>query len=274
MNWTPSSWRKRPAMQMPTYADPVALGSVETMLASAPPLTTAADNLELSNAMAEVAEGRAFLLQGGDCAETFAEFGADRVRLSFNLILHMAALIRASSGQPVVKVARMAGQFAKPRSSPTETIGTLTLPVYRGDIVNGPDFDAVSRTPDPMRMLEAHRQSKVTVDLMRAYSAAAYADISEFHRSARKRLGLPFEHAATEGDLRKPVQMFTSHEALLLNYEQSMTHWDDATEAWWALSGNMLWIGDRTPQAGRRACRIYARHQEHDRPQVRAEPGA
>ena len=138
MNWNPSSWRKRPAAQQPSYPDPVALASVETMLASAAPLTSAADNLELTNAMAEVAKGRAFLLQGGDCAETFAEFGADRVRLSFNLILHMAALIRASTNQPVVKVARMAGQFAKPRSSPTETIGTQSLPTYRGDIVNGP----------------------------------------------------------------------------------------------------------------------------------------
>jgi 3-deoxy-7-phosphoheptulonate synthase len=160
----------------------------------------------------------------------------------------MAAIIRESATGEVVKVARMAGQFAKPRSADTETIAGLTLPSYRGDIVNGPDFDAKSRTPDPLRMLEAHRQSKVTIDLIKAYSAAAYADLSEIHRVARRRLGLAFEHATPQGDVAKPVELFTSHEALLLNYEQALTRWDELTESWWATSAHMIWIGERTRQ--------------------------
>ena len=248
MSWTPASWRGRPALQLPTYPDPHALEMAESCLEASAPLGSVTENRLLSSALADVAEGRGFLLQGGDCAETFAEFGADKVRRSFNLLLQMAAMIREASGGEVVKIARTAGQFAKPRSADIERLNDVELPTYRGDIVNGPDFDEKSRTPDPLRMLEAHRQSKVTIDLIKAYSAAAYADLSEIHRIARRRLGLAFDHATPEGDAARPVNMFTSHEALLLNYEQALTRWDDLTESWWATSAHMIWIGERTRQ--------------------------
>jgi 3-deoxy-7-phosphoheptulonate synthase len=246
MSWSPGSWRASAATQLPAYFDEVALNAVETCLASAAPLTSVAAGKQLTAELAEVAAGRGFLLQGGDCAESFAEFGADKVRLNFNLLLDAAASIRAAGHGPVVKVARIAGQFAKPRSVDTETIGGITLPAYRGDIVNAPDFDARSRTPDPLRMLEAHRQSRVTIDLLDAYSAAAYADMSNMHLAARSRLGLGFDHAPC--GLDGPVRIFTSHEALLLPYEQALTAWDEASESWWAHSAHMLWLGDRTRQ--------------------------
>jgi len=198
--------------------------------------------------LADVANGRGFLLQGGDCAESFAEFGADKVRLIFNLLLQLAAQIRGPAGAPVVKVARIAGQFAKPRSSPTEAVGGVTLPVYRGDIINGADFSEQVRTPDPMRMLEAHRQARVTIDLLKAYAAAAYAPLSDLHRMSRQRIGLAAEHALPPGDLTRPVELFTSHEALLLPYEQALTRRDDQTGRWWSCSAHMLWLGDRTRQ--------------------------
>jgi 3-deoxy-7-phosphoheptulonate synthase len=248
MSWTPSSWRDHPAEQLPAYPDAHALEMAESCLEASAQLASVTENRALSAKLAEVAQGNGFLLQGGDCAETFAEFGADKVRRSFNLLLQMAAMIRTASSGEVVKVARLAGQFGKPRSAPDETIGGITLPSYRGDIVNGPDFDLASRTPDPVRMLEAHRQSKVTIDLLKAYSAAAYADLSEIHRAARRRLGLGFEHATPQGDIAQPAEMFTSHEALLLNYEQALTRWDELTEAWWATSAHMIWIGERTRQ--------------------------
>ncbi len=248
MSWSPSSWRDRPALQMPAYPDPLVMEMAESCLEASAPLAPVTESRLLSTRLAEVAEGKGFLLQGGDCAETFAEFGADKVRRSFNLLLQMAAMLSEASDGEVVKVARMAGQFAKPRSAETETLGGLTLPSYRGDIVNGPDFDARSRTPDPLRMLEAHRQSRVTIDLLKAYSAAAYADLSEIHRVARRRLGLAFDHVTPEGDSAGPVDMFTSHEALLLNYEQALTRRDELTESWWATSAHMIWIGERTRQ--------------------------
>ena len=248
MSWTPISWRDRPALQLPQYPDPHALEMAESCLEASAPLGSVTENRALTAKLAEVSAGNGFLLQGGDCAETFAEFGADKVRRSFNLLLQMAAMIREAGGGEVVKLARMAGQFAKPRSADMETIGSDTLPSYRGDIVNGPDFDAKSRTPDPLRMLEAHRQSKVTIDLLKAYSAAAYADLSEIHRVARRRLGRSFEHATPQGDIAQPAEVFTSHEALLLNYEQALTRWDELTESWWATSAHMIWIGERTRQ--------------------------
>ncbi len=248
MSWTPASWRDKPALQMPSYPDRHALEMAESCLEASAPLGSVTENRLLTAKLADIAEGRGFLLQGGDCAETFAEFGADKVRRSFNLLLQMAAMLREAAGGEVVKVARMAGQFAKPRSTEMETLGGTSLPSYRGDIVNGPDFDAKSRAPDPLRMLEAHRQSRVTIDLLKAYSAAAYADLSEIHRVARRRLGLAFDHATPQGDVVKPVDMFTSHEALLLNYEQALTRWDELTESWWATSAHMIWIGERTRQ--------------------------
>ena len=236
MTWSPSSWRDRPAAQMPTYPDPATLDRVEKRLSAAAPLVDIADILHLKAQLARVAAGRVFLLQGGDCAESFAEFGSDKVRTTFSLLLHMGILLRARSGAEVVHLARIAGQFAKPRSSDAETVNGVTLPSYRGDAVNGPAFDAASRTPDPRRLLDAHRQAQVTIELLKAYAAAAYADLPAINR------------AVGSVEPPRPVSMFTSHEALLLNYEQALTRFDEASERWWALSGHMVWIGDRTRQ--------------------------
>ncbi|MGZ8282582.1 MAG: 3-deoxy-7-phosphoheptulonate synthase [Allosphingosinicella sp.] len=245
MSWTPGSWRQHPARQLPSYPDAEALARVESRLGAAAPLTGVAETRRLSGLLAEASAGRAFLLQGGDCAESFAEFGADKVRTMFNLLLEMAAMLSAGGGREIVTVARIAGQFAKPRSAPTETVGGVTLPSYRGDIVNGSAFEARSRAPDADRMLQAHRQARVTLELMHAFAAAAYADLGEIRRSARERLGLAGDRALETG---APAPVFTSHEALLLHYEQALTRWDEESEGWWATSGHMLWLGDRTRQ--------------------------
>ncbi|MDB5670335.1 MAG: 3-deoxy-7-phosphoheptulonate synthase class, partial [Alphaproteobacteria bacterium] len=169
-----------------------------------------------------------------DCAESFAEFGADKVRTTFNLLLRMGAMLQSGADIPIVHLARIAGQFAKPRSAATETVGEIILPSYRGDAVNGSDFSRASRTPDPKRLLEAHRQAEVTVELLDAFAAASYADLRRIHNEA-----------GIQADVR-PISMFTSHEALLLNYEQALARYDQATESWWATSGHLIWIGDRT----------------------------
>jgi 3-deoxy-7-phosphoheptulonate synthase len=236
VEWSPGSWRARPAEQMADYPDPDALARVERRLGGSESLVEIADIIHLRAALARVANGEAVILQGGDCAESFAEFNADKVRVTYNLLLKMGALLRASGAGDVVHLARIAGQFAKPRSSSSEKIGDVTLPSYRGDAVNGPAFTAAARTPDPKRLLEAHRQAQVTVQLLDAYAAASYADLPAVHREVGLR------------EPSRPVAMFTSHEALLLNYEQAMTRYDDASEQWWATSGHMLWIGDRTRQ--------------------------
>jgi 3-deoxy-7-phosphoheptulonate synthase len=233
-NWAPDTWRGQAPTQLPTYPDPAALARVERRLAGSAPLVDVADIIHLRAALARVARGSGFLLQGGDCAESFAEFGADKVRVTYNLLLQMGAALRAASGGEVVHLARIAGQFAKPRSSPDETIGGVTLPSYRGDAVNGPAFTHAARTPDPRRLLDAHRQAQVTIKLLQAYADASYADLPDIHR----------EVGLTEPP--RPVAMFTSHEALLLNYEQALTRYDEGSESWWATSGHMIWIGDRT----------------------------
>jgi len=234
--WSPASWRSRDAAQLPHYPDAGALARVERRLAGSAPLVEVADIIHLHAALARVASGSGFLLQGGDCAESFAEFGADKVRVTYNLLLHMGAILRAAGAGEVVHLARIAGQFAKPRSSLDETAGGVTLPSYRGDAVNGPDFTAADRIPDPRRLLDAHRQAQVTIELLHAYAAASYADLPEIHASVGLR------------EPPRPVAMFTSHEALLLPYEQALTRFDKASESWWATSGHMLWIGDRTRQ--------------------------
>ena len=183
MDWTPHSWRDRPAVQLPDYPDDDALARVEQRLAMVPPLASVADILHLQSQLAQVAAGHAFLLQGGDCAESFAEFTADKVRTTFHLMLQMGATLRAGSGSDIVHLARIAGQFAKPRSADTETIGGVTLPSYRGDAVNGPGFTAVARTPDPERLIDAHRQAQATIDLLKAFSVASYADLPEIYRA-------------------------------------------------------------------------------------------
>jgi 3-deoxy-7-phosphoheptulonate synthase len=232
--WSPSSWRLRRAEQLPAYPDSGALSRVERRLEAAPPLVSVADIMMLRASLARVAAGDAFILQGGDCAESFAEFGADKVRDTYSLLLRMGAMLRAGSGADIVHLARIAGQFAKPRSSGSETVDGTTLPAYRGDAVNGAPFTAAARTPDPRRLLDAHRQAQVTIDLLHAYAAASYADLPAIHRA----VGLAPQ--------ARPVAMYTSHEALLLNYEQALSRFDEASESWWAMAGHMIWIGDRT----------------------------
>ena len=235
-DWSPDSWRQRAAQQLPDYPDVGALQRVERRLAGSAPLVDTADIIHLRAKLARVATGEGFLLQGGDCAESFAEFRAEKVRMTYNLLLRMGARLRAAGAGELVHLARIAGQFAKPRSSSLETIEGVTLPSYRGDAVNGPAFTPASRTPDPRRLLDAHRQAQVTIELLTAYASASYADLPGVH------------HEVGLTDPPRPVSMFTSHEALLLNYEQSLARFDEASESWWATSGHMLWIGDRTRQ--------------------------
>lgn len=233
--WSPDSWRDRPAQQLVEYPDANALARVERRLSGSEPLVEIADVIHLRAALSRVASGQAFIIQGGDCAESFAEFDADKVRVTYNLLLRMGAMIRAA-GTDVVHLARIAGQFAKPRSATTETIDGVALPSYRGDAVNSPGFTASARMPDPKRLLDAHRQAQVTIELLQAYASASYADLPKVHRE----VGLK--------EPSRPVAMFTSHEALLLNYEQALTRYDEASEQYWATSGHMIWIGDRTRQ--------------------------
>ncbi|HTV37093.1 MAG TPA: 3-deoxy-7-phosphoheptulonate synthase, partial [Xanthobacteraceae bacterium] len=180
--WSPDSWRSKPRMQMPDYPDAKALADVEGQLASFPPLVFAGEARNLKKALAEVAAGRAFLLQGGDCAESFAEHGANNIRDFFRLFLQMAVVLTYAAASPVVKVGRVAGQFAKPRTSPTEKRGSVELPSYRGDIINGNDFNAEARVPDPRRQLEAYRQSAATLNLLRAFATGGYANLSNVHQ--------------------------------------------------------------------------------------------
>jgi 3-deoxy-7-phosphoheptulonate synthase len=237
-DWSPASWRSKPVTQMPVYPDAALLRQVEQRVAASRALVQVADIERLKERLATVAAGRAFLLQGGDCAESFAEFGASKVRTAFDLLLRMGAMIGAGGSREIVHLARIAGQFAKPRSSPLETIDGVTLPSYRGDAVNGPGFTAAERTPDSKRLLQAYRQARATIDLVGGLSAASYADIAAIHRE----LGLAVPDA--------PVAMFTSHEALLLNYEQALVRTDAATGRSWATSGHMIWLGDRTRMIG------------------------
>jgi 3-deoxy-7-phosphoheptulonate synthase len=269
--WTPASWRGRPAKHIPIdYPDPAAVTRVEAELARMPPLVFAGEARRLKSLLADVAAGKAFLLQGGDCAESFKEFSADNIRDTFRLILQMAVILTFAGGKPVVKVGRMAGQFAKPRSEPTETIDGVTLPSYRGDNINGMEFDAASRAPDPERLLKAYAQSASTLNLLRAFAGGGYADLHNIHRwtlgfvegspqGARYReLGdkisetLTFMQAIgvtpqTHSELYR-VEFFTCHEALLLGFEQAMTRIDSTSGDWYDVSAHLLWIGERTRQ--------------------------
>ncbi|HXQ47168.1 MAG TPA: 3-deoxy-7-phosphoheptulonate synthase class II [Caulobacteraceae bacterium] len=269
--WTPSSWRGKPAKQMPTdYPDAEALARVETELRRMPPLVFAGEARRLKSLLGDVAAGRAFLLQGGDCAESFKEFAADNIRDTFRLILQMAVVLTFAGGKPVVKVGRMAGQFAKPRSEPTETIDGVTLPSYRGDNINGMDFDPASRIPDPERLLKAYAQSSATLNLLRAFAGGGYADLYNIHRwtlgfvadspqGARYReLSDKISEALTfmaaigvtpesQPDLHR-VEFFTAHEGLLLGYEEALTRVDSTTGDWYDVSAHLVWIGERTRQ--------------------------
>ena len=269
--WTPSSWRAKPAKHLPTdYPDMAALEGVEKTLRAYPPLVFAGEARSLKAKLAEVSAGRAFLLQGGDCAESFKEFSADNIRDTFRVLLQMAVVLTFAGGKPVVKVGRMAGQFAKPRSSATETIGEVTLPSYRGDIINGMGFTPEERTPDPDRLLRAYNQSAATLNLLRAFAGGGYADLHNIHRwtlgfvegspnSARYREladkiseSLSFMQAIgvtpeSHQEMHR-VDVFTSHEALLLGFEEAMTRVDSTSGDLYDTSAHLLWIGERTRQ--------------------------
>jgi len=268
--WTKSDWRGKPRIQMPTYTDQAALGAVETQLAKYPPLVFAGEARRLRDQLGEVAEGRAFLLQGGDCAESFNEFSADTIRDTFRVMLQMAVVLTYGAKLPVVKVGRMAGQFAKPRSADTEVIDGVELPSYRGDIINDISFTPEARIPDAARMLRAYTQAAASLNLLRAFSSGGYADIHKVHQwtlgftgdagatdkyrelAARISDSLDFMTAAgvNSGNSNKlrTVDFYTSHEALLLEYEEALCRIDSTTGLPVAGSGHMIWIGDRTRQ--------------------------
>jgi 3-deoxy-7-phosphoheptulonate synthase len=268
--WTPNSWRAKPIQQVPAYPNAGALADTEARLATFPPLVFAGEARKLKKQLATVAAGDAFLLQGGDCAESFAEHGADNIRDFFRVFLQMAIVLTYAGAQPVVKVGRVAGQFAKPRSSDNETIDGVTLPSYRGDIINGTSFDAASRVPDPARQEMAYRQSAATLNLLRAFAQGGYASLENVHQwmmgfVADSPQGERYEALAnriTETiDFMRAVgitsesnyslretDFYTSHEALLLGYEEALTRVDSTSGDWYATSGHMIWIGDRTRQ--------------------------
>ncbi|RTM06719.1 MAG: 3-deoxy-7-phosphoheptulonate synthase class II [Hyphomicrobiales bacterium] len=268
--WSPNSWREKPIKQVPAYPDLAALKATEAQLATFPPLVFAGEARKLKKQLAAVAAGEAFLLQGGDCAESFAEHGADNIRDFFRVFLQMSVVLTFAGAQPVVKVGRVAGQFAKPRSSDNETKGGVTLPSYRGDIINGIEFDAKSRIPDPARQEMAYRQSAATLNLLRAFAQGGYASLENVHRwmlgfVADSPQGEKYESLAnritetmdfmravgitseTNFALRE-TDFYTSHEALLLGYEEALTRVDSTSGDWYATSGHMIWIGDRTRQ--------------------------
>ena len=269
-SWTPQSWRDKPISQVPAYPDAAKLIAAEKQLASFPPLVFAGEARELKSHLAEVARGEAFLLQGGDCAESFAEHGADHIRDFFRVFLQMAVVLTHGAGKPVLKVGRIAGQFAKPRSADTETIDGVTLPSYRGDIINDIGFTPEARNPDPERLLLAYRQSAATLNLLRAFASGGYANLARVHEWTMgfmkdSNTNSKFEEVAKKIDdaidfmralgltpdntqqLRE-TRFYTSHEALLLGYEEALTRRDSITNDWYATSGHMLWIGDRTRQ--------------------------
>lgn len=267
--WQKTDWRKLPRVQMPDYPDAGALQAVEERLASYPPLVFAGEARRLKAHLAAVGRGEAFLLQGGDCAESFAEFSADSIRDTFKVMLQMAMVLTWGAKVPVVKVGRMAGQFAKPRSSPTEVVGGVELPSYKGDIINAFEPDPAARVPDPARMLQAYTQAAATLNLLRAFSTGGYADMHAVHawtlgftdtpeaekyRDLANRISdtLDFMEAAgirEEAEhVLQTVEFYTSHEALLLEYEEALTRVDSTTGQVLAGSGHMIWIGDRTRQ--------------------------
>jgi len=268
--WTPAGWRSKPAKQMPVYADAAALTNVEARLAQLPPLVFAGEARKLKKRLAQVAKGEAFLFQGGDCAESFAEFSANNIRDTFRIILQMAVVLTFGGGVPVVKVGRMGGQFAKPRSDDNETRNGVKLPSYRGDIVNGLDFTESARRPDPERMIKVYNQSASTLNLLRAFIQGGYADLHRVHqwnldfverslqgaryRDLASRIAETLNFMAacnitseTSSQIRE-TEFYTSHEALLLPYEQAMTRVDSTTNDWYDVSAHMLWIGERTRQ--------------------------
>jgi len=268
-DWQKTDWRAKPRVQMPDYTDAAALANVERRLSDYPPLVFAGEARRLKSQLGAAARGEAFLLQGGDCAEAFDQFSADAIRDTFKVMLQMAMVLTYGAKVPVVKVGRMAGQFAKPRSAPTEIVDGVELPSYRGDIINDMPFTAEARVPDPARMLQAYTQAAATLNLLRAFSTGGYADVHQVHQwtlgftessKAEKYRemashitdALDFMTAAgIDGDnahTLRSVDFYTSHEGLLLEYEEALTRLDSTSGKWLAGSGHMLWIGDRTRQ--------------------------
>ncbi|MCH2069078.1 class II 3-deoxy-7-phosphoheptulonate synthase [Shimia sp.] len=268
-DWQKSDWRAKPRIQMPEYTDDAELKAVEAKLASYPPLVFAGEARRLKAQLGAASRGEAFLLQGGDCAESFEQFSADGIRDTFKVMLQMAMVLTYGAKVPVVKVGRMAGQFAKPRSAPTETLDGVELPSYRGDIINELDFTPESRIPNPNKMLQAYTQAAATLNLLRAFSTGGYADVHQVHswtlgftegekatkyRDMANRISdtLDFMKAAgvTSDRLHslQTVDFYTSHESLLLEYEEALTRLDSTSGKWLAGSGHMIWIGDRTRQ--------------------------
>ena len=268
--WSPDSWRAKPIVQVPDYPDAQVLADVEAKLATYPPLVFAGEARALKKQLADVAAGNGFLLQGGDCAESFLEHRADNIRDFFRVFLQMAIVLTYAGGTPVVKLGRIAGQFAKPRSSPTEKKDGVELPSYRGDIINGPEFTSIARIPDPNRQIEAYRQSAATLNLIRAFATGGYADLERVHQwnmgfvkdspQGHRYQELADRIAETMGFMRacgitsentpqlRATSFYTSHEALLLGFEQAMTRLDSTSGDYYATTGHMLWIGDRTRQ--------------------------
>jgi 3-deoxy-7-phosphoheptulonate synthase len=269
-DWSPASWRSKPIVQAPAYPDASALADVEARLRRHPPLVFAGEARTLTAALGRAARGEAFLLQGGDCAESFAEFHPDTIRDTFKVLLQMAVVLTFGGSCPVIKVGRMAGQFAKPRSSPTETRGDAAVASYRGDIVNGHAFDEAARIPDPMRMLRAYSQSAATLNLLRAFAQGGFADLHRVNQwnlafVAASPQGARYEALAARiddalafmaafgltSDAVPPMRetaLYTSHDALLLPYEQALTRVDSESGDWYDCSAHMPWIGERTRQ--------------------------
>ncbi|WP_438863070.1 class II 3-deoxy-7-phosphoheptulonate synthase [Neptunicella sp.] len=268
--WQPDSWRQKPILQQPQYEDAQQLQEVEQRLHSYPPVVFAAEARQLFIQLADVSQGKGFLLQGGDCAESFDEFNAPKIRDTFKVILQMAVVLTYAGKCPVTKVARMAGQYAKPRSGDFETIDGVSLPSYRGDIINSFEFTEAARRPDPQRMVEAYHRASSTLNLLRAFAQGGLADLHEVNRwnmafvennplkeryqTMANNLHDALEFMSVVGinaDNHKAISettLFTSHEALLLNYEQALTRRDTMTGDWYNCSAHMLWIGERTRQ--------------------------
>jgi 3-deoxy-7-phosphoheptulonate synthase len=268
--WSPDSWRNKPIIQVPEYEDQLKLEEVEKRLSGYPPLVFAGEARSLKGQLAKVAAGEAFLLQGGDCAESFQEFHPDNIRDTFKVLLQMAVVLTFGASCPVVKVGRLAGQFAKPRSGDTEIIEGVELPSYRGDIINGIEFTRDKRAPDPERMVQAYNQSAATLNLIRAFAQGGFADLHRVHqwnmgfvdddaigeryKDIAERLDESLNFMAACGltsetaPQLKETDFYTSHEALLLSYEEAMTRIDSLTGDWYDTSAHMLWIGERTRQ--------------------------
>ena len=267
--WKTNSWRNYPVKHIPEYPDKKELDMVLGKLKNFPPLVFAGETRHLKEQLANVVDGKGFLLQGGDCAESFAEFHPDNIRDTFKVLLQMSLVLTASASVPVVKVGRIAGQFAKPRSSATEVINDLELESYKGDIINGIDFNQKDRDPDPDRLIQAYNQSASTLNLLRAFSQGGFANLNKIHQwnlnfvkgenatkfreiSSRIDECLSFmEACGINGNSVRQLNetdFFTSHEALLLQYEEALTRIDSTSGKWYDVSAHMLWVGDRTRQ--------------------------